>query len=53
MGGYKPPIVYCVKKFYDCIISMENAAIKLTESDECIATLSAYVEARGGKKMSN
>ena len=52
--GYKPPIIYCTLKFYECITVMEEAAIKLTEDDGGIATLDAYVEARGGnKKMSD
>lgn len=52
--GYKPPIIYCTLKFYECIIAMEEAAIKITEDDSNIATLDAYIEARGGnKKMSD
>lgn len=52
--GYVPPVIYCTMKFYQCIVAMEEAAIKLTEDESSIATLDAYVEARGGnKKMSD
>lgn len=51
--GYKPPVIYCTLKFYECIVAMEEAAIKLTEDDSSVATLDAYVEARGGNKKMN
>lgn len=48
--GYQPPVIYCTSKFYQCIVAMEEAAIKLVEDDNKIATLDYYVEARGGNK---
>lgn len=51
--GYRPPVIYCTVKFYECIVAMEEAAIKLTEDESSFATLDAYVEARGGNKKMN
>lgn len=50
--GYQKPIIYCTSKFYDCIVLMEEASIKLTESSS-VATLESYIEARGGNKKMN